>query len=240
MTARTVALLLPLLAVAAPVPKETSAQKLARWGAVVLGAHGDGVKLAGDTLVVRIPKGTRTFGPTETEKDATAPRTEHRLAGDFDLSVRVLEQTKTTPATEKVQAAVSSGLYVRSKDAGCLCYRSVGAMTSDPGAVADHVSFRVETADAAADTPPSLVSFGDPYGRGRVELLIRVTRTAGKLTVYHGCENSDGVVWRSADRQPTIKLADEVTVGVFVRQNIDQETTAEFADFKLERGAGRR
>jgi hypothetical protein len=232
-------LVLLALAVAAPVPKETESQRQAKWGKPALDAAGDSAKWKGDRLVFHIPKGTRGFEP-DAVKDVTAPRTEQIVTGDFDLSVRVLGQTKTTPATVRVQAAVASGLYVRSKDAACLCYREWGAMTSDPGADTDTVSFRWQAGDGTGEKPIELHAFGDPYGRGQTELLMRIVRKDGKLRVYHGCENTDGVVWREAERRPTLKLPDEVTVGVFVRQSVDQETTAVFEDFKLERGAGRK
>lgn len=225
-------LLLMALAVAAPVPKESDAQKLARWGAAVLTDRRDDIRWKDERLVVNIPKGTREFEPAA-PRDATAPRTEQVVTGDFDLSVRVLAQTKTAVTTEKVQAAVASGLYVRSKDAACLCYREWGALTSDPGADTDTVSFRWQAGDGAGGKPVELWSFGDPYGNGKKALLMRIARKDGKLRVYHGCENIEGVTWRETDRQPDLTLPDEVTVGVFVRQTVNQDTTAAFADFKL-------
>ncbi len=79
---------LPLLAVAAPIPKETDAQKLARlFGTPVDPAKDCKFTLDGDKLTVTAGKGDHDLSVQSNEMNA--PRVLKEIEGDFEMKVKV-------------------------------------------------------------------------------------------------------------------------------------------------------
>lgn len=105
-------LLVPALAVAAPVPKVTDTQKIEKlYGKVVDPKGGSKFALDGDKLVITLPANeTRSFDyegglrgdVKQLKRFTTAPRVERDVEGDFTATVRVTItlDPKVTPIRE--------------------------------------------------------------------------------------------------------------------------------------------
>jgi len=111
-------LLLPLVAVAAPVPKEKPETKIKRlYGEIADAKKGYDFTLDGDKLVV-------TMGPSVSEslEEKTPPRVEREVKGDFEVRVAVTLAPPPATGTDTSVGFITGGLGLWAEDGRCLTF----------------------------------------------------------------------------------------------------------------------
>jgi hypothetical protein len=224
-------LLVPVIALAAPIPAPSEKEQIAKlWGKVYAPSDKYEFKLNGKALTIR------TAGEPTHEafagKPSTIPRVSRTVTGDFEATVKVMDAAFPN-AKGKYEAGgpdLRAGLFVEGGfkflDIELFQYygNNNGVLWEKPNRV---VWFNVR---------------GGGKGEGRhvqhaepnKPLYLRITRKGKVVTMAH-C--FDGKEWGVSDvplaYQP-LELPDEVTVGVFLAHSTHQIADATFSDFTLE------
>jgi hypothetical protein len=205
------------LSLAAPVPKESAEQKAAKWGEVKKGQSEDEFKFEGGTLTVRIPSGQRR--PTSRSYDGV-PRAVRRVAGDFDLSVTVAELSE--PAVRGSESVdIDAGLCVTF---GNRTYTLQRKLHWFPELAAPHTYLWADFPDGGRNLDVERKKFKDD---------VRHLRWVRKKDVLIWMASADGKEWEEVYRKEADGLDGEAEVGVFVAQNVKQETTAKFENIRF-------
>ncbi len=220
-------LLLPLLAVAAPVPKETEAQKLKRlFGELADAKKGYDFKLDGDKLVL-------TMAAEATESpigEATSPFIGREVKGDFEARAVL---TFTPPKVKLDEAGktpfVAAGFCVRGESGGMVLaapYFGGGTGKQNP----DGWGVGMFTRYTTPDEKPAVGYNARAKYRGFQDRHVLIWREGDKIKLGI---SEDGKEWTmSADSLPT-DLPDTVRVGVFGMNTSSVECTATFSDFTV-------
>jgi hypothetical protein len=228
-----VALLLafPLVAVAAPVPKQTEKDKIeAKFGKIVDPKGDSKFALDGDALKVTLPAGEeRRFGYTEDRKqgdkrfdhtpEVTFPRT-----GDFTLVVRIVSPTDDDAKGIDGTAYAGGGVLVVPKGGeGCRF-----GVVRDGKNGAKTTTFPVESKGI----------YTQGFGGGRHKSLnsdtnwLRVTRAGNDLD----CDaSSDGKEWVDLMLFQNGLKEDAVTVSLYAQHGSDKSHTVTFDQFSVEK-----
>jgi regulation of enolase protein 1 (concanavalin A-like superfamily) len=219
-------LLVPLLAVAAPVPKVSDE---ARWKKVlgeVVDPDGDCQFGYGrDTFTITVPD-----TPHTTERVGLlgkAPRTETKARGVFELVVRVdvTVETKATSARPSPLFA-RAGLYVRD-DSQVMYHSRQHSLEPNADDWRDETFVRLTgRGQQSATTIPHAESAAVPQ-------YLRLVRRDDDFIAY---TSTDAKNWVVADKNYSMKGSpNELTVGVFVEHNTGSAVTARFDHFSLDR-----
>jgi hypothetical protein len=217
-------LLFPLVAVAAPVPKETEKQKMTRlFGEVADAPKGYDFTLDGDKLVVTMAANSSK------SLDEFSPRTEREVTGDFDVRVVL---TFAPSKKQRKEAGPSphlvAGLGLWGKGERVLLR---GPYFGDTGSEknADGWGYGEWTFyQLSADEATSAWALNRSY-RKYERRHLRLRREEGK---YKYGESVDGKEWDMWAAEPC-DLPDTVRVGVYAVNTTNAECAATFSDLTV-------
>lgn len=232
-------LLVPALALAAPVPKPTETQKIeAKFGKVVDPKGDSKFALNGDKLTITLPANeTRQFGhtsdPDEPENQAkfkktnTCPRVEFETKGDFVLTVRVkltLDAKAKTAGKREDMAFVAAGVQAMSGENdwhsfGPAHYTSEGSVRRDytfeaPGMFSEGVGVVI----AAQDQQPD-------------EVWVKLTRVQNTLNYSTSTDGKSFAVQFSSAKCPK---DDTIRLALVAQHSSDTAHAVTFDEFKVE------
>lgn len=215
--------MLPALAVmlfvpGAPVPKQNFAALQAAFGTVPESDDFNAKFTQGRLTLVSKGKAFRSFYD---DGRLVAPRTERNLSGDFTVEVTLHATSRPKQTVPKQDARVQSGLYIRCETEVVRVGRFVRVATSDDGKKTIHdESLWVEYNGAGS----RIVECAHD---DRVE--VRMVKTAEKI---QGFVRRDSGEWSHSFTRAT-RMGADVTVGVALLPEVDQEASATFEDFKV-------
>jgi regulation of enolase protein 1 (concanavalin A-like superfamily) len=217
------ALLALLLPAAAPVPKERSDDRLARFFGKVVAADKDCEVelLPGDRLRVRLPGKAYSLDPSPVA--AAAPRIVREVDGDFVFQVRVSQTVDPSagPAVRGATPQVAAGLLLRSgDDVSASIERNDQATRTGAWQSGIRLSARSPSSGLGSST-------GSPFDAKPVGL--RLSRTGSKVT---GEYSTDGKTWRRLT-ETDLPLGPTVTVGLYATGTADAAFEAVFDEFSL-------
>lgn len=225
----------PLLAVAAPVPKEklTGEERLEKyWGAAALPDKGCTAEPTDDRVVLATPGGFRAklFDADETK---LGPRTARTVSGDFDAQVKLVRMTvPDADAPKSGELCVTCGLYAAGE----------GRMTRKGQTPYAWTGWRHQAAHTDPRRQPSFgrifwfdtteLGLGGGDATGSDGVWVRLSRRGTKWTCGR---SADGARWEKPLTQEWDLPDDtgDVVVGVFVAHEVDQNCEAEFAAFQV-------
>ena len=226
-----VLLVLASLAVAAPVPKESEAEKIKKaFGEIVDPDKDCKFKLDGEKLVLTMPGGKRydywdeklPGKPSEQEKPITnCPRVLREAEGDFVITVRVTAALPKDPeAAEGKMAEAGAGLFIMNDKQRV--WRSGMHDFAMPG----------KDRNLMAIIPGSHgpAGFQLTAGKPGAGLYVRMKRQAGKLSPEF---SGDGKKWQGGITM-TVDKEEKVKVGVYGFSNSKADTTVTFENFSVE------
>jgi hypothetical protein len=217
-------LLVSAVAHAAPVPKETEAEKLKRlYGAPVSADPKCKFSLDGDKLCVRVPPGGHAW-----PEAVTVPRTSRKVTGDFTLEVGVrIKVPEGANATQsKAESVLSAGLVVWAdgKNAALHTFEIRPDRRKPLPVTTTHLRY-----EGSNQGGQKLLD--DSVNPRLVHLrLVRegnVIRTLGK-----GAGGRSDLWWAFPDFEWP-KAPQAVEVGVVVEHNLDKPIEVVFEDFKF-------
>ena len=221
-------LLLPPVAVAAPVPKEklTSDERLARyWGKAVLPDEKCSATADAGVLTLASDGGWRPELFETTAKSGTGVRTEWPASGDFEATVKLVRSTEPVHAarSDGVYARTSAGLYVGGKgrhdvQSAVWVGRQLLAVEGKGMKYFDHAQWLQEggRGTRVSVTTPDEATW------------VRISRRGDQWDCGW---SGDGKKW--ATRKVDADLSDAVTVGVFLTHSSGPKCEAVFADFSV-------
>lgn len=230
-------LLMPLVAVAAPVPKDGVKAKIEKQYGKMVDPKGDSTfDLDGDKLTITLPAGEpRGFGYVEglkrgdpDEKFDHTPRVEFTQTGDFTLTVRVhsplTEDAK--PLTPESASELGGGFRFNPKNGSW--YR-FGVMQSRPGRGKQSTIFPL-------DTPGVLTNSGSGSGTSYAGLKgetiwLRATRS-GEVIKQEA--SIDGAKWKEYTTTRCVIADDTITVSLYALHHSDTKHTVTFDQLKVE------
>ncbi len=231
-------LLVPALALAAPVPKPTETQKIeAKFGKVVDPKGDSKFALDGDKLTITLPANeTRQFGhtsdPDEPENQAkfkktnTCPRVEFEATGDFVLTVRMnlkLDAKAKEVSGRRDLAYVAAGVQVASGENDWFAFGPVqmrGIVTSSeytfemPGAFSEGVGTTVGDVTPVPD-----------------EVWIQLMRVKHTLNFSTSTDGKSFAVKFTSDKCPK---DDTIRLSLVAQHSSDTAHTVTFDEFKVE------
>lgn len=231
-------LLAPLVAIAAPVPKQTEKEKIeAKFGKVVDPKGDSTFALDGDALKITLPAGEeRTFGYTgddiahpdrsKPKKFDIAPRVECTRTGDFTLTVRVKAPLNKDAQRPKGQTWVYAGggvlLTPKAEGGGCrFGVQRIGE--ADPR---DNLFIL----DSPRDWSNGLA--GKELGKCKGEAnWLRVTRKGESVTFD---ASADGKDWIILYECPNATPDETITVALYATHCSTKALTVTFDEFKIE------
>lgn len=244
-------LLLPAVALAAPVPKQTEKEKIeSKFGKIVDPKGDSKFALDGDKLVVTLPANeSRSFGfkddpdhpndRTKFEKFNHCPQVEFEAEGDCVITVRVtcpLDPAAGDAADGKgVFGFVGGGILARTKKGD---WKSVGICRFTR---LDHVpdSKGIVPATRAflnADGPEyrnsngyNIPTLGSSYVCLK-PIYLRGVRREGEWTIS---SSDDGKEWKEVDWWPDLTEA-PVKFALYAQHSTDKDHTVTFDEFKVE------
>jgi regulation of enolase protein 1 (concanavalin A-like superfamily) len=215
------ALLLPAVALAAPVPKETEAEKIKR----LFGTPADPEKdckftLDGEKLVLRTPEASHVFGFGN--GIGNAPRVTRTVEGDFVATVRIRMAPPQPPQPYGPRMLFQAGLYVADSDT---------SFAFNTRAVEDQNGTIRRTGRHGAWVSGNQ-QFSGSSGGGAFDpetTFLRVTRT-GDTTQFGA--SADGKGWH-VFAGPKVQYGDKVTLGLFAANPGGLPFAAEFDQFTV-------
>lgn len=219
-------LLLPLVAVAAPVPKEklTADERVARlWGKAVLPDEKCSATADVGSLTLASDGGCRPELFETTSKTGTGVRTAWPASGDFEATVRLVRSTEPVHAarSDGVYARTSAGLYVGGKSrhdvqTAVWVGRQLLAVEGKGKKSFDHSLWLQESGSGTrmTGTTPDEATW------------VRISRSGDQ---WECGWSGDGKKW--ATRKVDADLSDAVTVGVFLTHSSGPKCEASFSDF---------
>jgi hypothetical protein len=217
-------LAVPLVVVAAPVPVESDSEKVARlWGKVESPPGKYVAKPNGTTLTLRSlgwPLGFG-YGPPQF-------RITREVTGDFDMRVKVVAVDAPSRSVQYGSDGpqIGAGLFVESGECTLSLYHWL-AIHRDQGRLQEGMQDCIWLAHS------------EPTGGGGSYLVeaeacrsvdLRIVRQGETITVHVA---NDGTDWKKWPAPGNVKLANTVTVGVFLGHTTYQECQATFADFHI-------
>jgi hypothetical protein len=219
-------LVIPLLAVAAPVPKETPADKMKRlFGEVADAKKGYDFTLDGDKLVV-----TMASNASHNLAEKTLPRVEQEVKGDFEMKVVLTFAPPKGKGADAVSGVVAAGLSVWVEDGRNMVFAPSYWPLSTGKNVVEWLC-----GNFVRDHTPKLAKdwsyTHDPRKdvRAFTSHNLRLVRSGGELTIT---DSEDGKEWGVA-RIYKLTLPDTIRVGVFGLNTTNAECTATFSDFTV-------
>jgi len=220
------------LAVAAPVPTPSEKERIVQfWGRTA--GKGE-FELKGKLLTIRgtTPQdgGLIAYGAQD-----TAPRTGRTVAGDFEVTVKVLDAATPDKDAKHTDACPTTraGLYVSGGGYAVKVYLSQHYPRADAvrGEPTREVWVESWTPRGTAGNPLK------PAAPGKSTWL-RISRKGTAVTV--SC-SFDGEEWSKPQTPtPAPKLPDEVTVGVYLSQTTEQPVHATFDALTVGKPKGER
>jgi hypothetical protein len=217
-------LLASAVAHAAPVPKETEAEKLKRlYGAPVSSDPKCKFSLDGDKLLARVPPGDHAW-----PEAATVPRTSRKVNGDFTLEVgvriKVPEGAKATQSN--AESVLSAGLVVWAdgKNAALHTFEIRPDRRKPLPVTVTHLRY-------AGSNEGGQKLLDDSVHPKLVHL--RLVRSGSAIrTLGKGAGGRADLWWAFPDFEWS-KIPEAVEVGVVVEHNLDKPVEVVFEDFKL-------
>jgi hypothetical protein len=211
--------LLATAALAAPVPKETEAEKIRRlFGKVVDSDKDCTLSLDGSVLRIRVPDRPHVLTPQRGVLNA--PRTIREVEGDFTATVkiRILKPSSVDQPPSRFQA----GLVILGDSTTLVHHsRQLDTIQSPP---------RLSGIHALILNGRQTRSGGSGGGIFTAETAtFRITRSREKVRL---AASSDGKTWHNMP-EFAVPLPDKVAVGVYAAQAGTSAFTAEFEDFVL-------
>ncbi len=224
---------LPLAAVAAPVPPPSEKELIAKyWGKTEgLGEF----ELKGKQLTLR-----STFGKPNRDfawgERLLVPRTSQVVSGDFEITVRVLDAVPPTKdgKYDSGMPETSAGLYIRGAESS-LRYslnqyypRFVGVANAQPTEATLHRWLKIE-----ANYPRGGASGSMKAAEDGKSTHLRLIRKGKEITMSY---SFDGEKWSAPNnpfRNIDMSIPDEVTVGVFFSHSTYQFAHATFDNFTV-------
>lgn len=231
-------LLVPALALAAPVPKVTEKQKIeAKFGKIVDPKGDSKFALDGDKLTVTVPANeTRGYGysadpddptdHTKFKKTNTCPRVEFEAAGDFTLTVRVkltLGAKAKEAGDNRNLAYVAAGVQVASGENDWHSFGPVqmrGVVTSSeytfesPGAFSEGVGATIGDVTPVPD-----------------EVWVQLMRVRNTLNYSTSTDGKSFAVKFTSDKCPK---DDTVRLALVAQHSSDTAHAVTFDEFKVE------
>jgi hypothetical protein len=234
-------LLVPLVAVAlaAPVPKQTEAQKIeAKFGKIVDPKGDSTFALDGDKLSITLPagegRGFRYENNLETPNDLSTykriditPRIEFEQKGNFVLTVRVHSplSEKAEPISKGTKAVLGGGFRFTPKDQRW--YRFGIMQMLDRGKM--HTGFPLDNPGTLTNSD-SGSKFGFEGFEGET-VWLRVTRKGETVTRE---ASTDGKEWKEF-KSTACEIADEtITISLYALHHSDTKHTVTFDEFRIE------
>ena len=215
---------------AAPVPPRGEKEQIEKlWGKVVSPAKECEFRLNGKALVIR-DAGQPSAHGLLAEKEII-PRTARTVAGDFEMTVKVLEATPPNREAKSIDSWPWSraGLYMTGGGF------TVEVHLSQYYTILNRVMSESLTRCVWVDSWSQRDGSGSQIANVSpgMSIYLKITRKGNDIAVSH---SPDGEKW-SAPFSPRQELhfPEEVTAGVFVSHGTYQIVEATFADFKLER-----
>lgn len=214
-------ILVPAVALAAPVPKETEAEKIKR----LFGTPADPDKdckfeLDGDKLVVRTPEAGHVFGFGT--GIGNAPRVARTVEGDFVATVRIRMAPPRPPQPGGPRMLFQAGLYLAETDT---------SFAYNARAVEDQNGAIRRTGRHGAWVGGNQ-QFSGSSGGGAFDpetTFLRVARTGGKLQFG---ASADGKGWHLF-AGPNVAYPDKVALGLFAANPGGLPFAAEFDQFTV-------
>jgi hypothetical protein len=215
------ALLLPAVVLASPVPKETEAEKIRR----LFGTPADPDKdcrfeLDGDKLILRTPEAGHVFGFGT--GIGNAPRVTRTVEGDFVATVRIRMSPSRPPKPGGSRMLFQTGLYLAETDT---------TFVYNARAVEDQRGVIRRTGRHGAWLGGNQ-QFSGSSGGGAFDpetTFLRITRTGGKLMFG---ASADGKGWHIF-MGPVVNYPDKLTLGLFAANPGGLPFTAEFDQFTI-------
>ena len=216
-------LLCPAPGFAAPVPRLTDADRIARLFGTPVDPDKDSVftLVGGSALRVRVP-GTH-HSMYDDEGHTNAPRALRPITGDFVARVRVTIafDKDAGPADGEFPRVVGGGLLVTVGDKGVVEHRHLHERIGNaPWRSSAEVDARLPQFEAGSSTPRPLAE---------KPTYLRLTRRGNVLTTEW---SDDGKIW--ADVGTGLPpLGKTVSVGPYVIQNTDKPLTVTFDQYEV-------
>lgn len=215
-------LLIPGAVVAAPVPRDSDAARIARlFGQPVDPDKDCDFKLGeGTALRVRVPGKHHSMYTDEGHRNA--PRVLRPVTGDFVARVRVAIafDTDAGPADDEVPPVAGGGLLVTLGDTGVFEFRHLHERIGNtPWRTSAEVDARFPGFEAGTTKPRPLVG-GATY--------LRLTRRGKNLRTEWSDDNK---TWSEVSTD--LPLGDTISVGPYVIQNTDQPLTVTFDRYEI-------
>jgi hypothetical protein len=215
--------------IAAPVPPPSERERIQKlWGKVVSPSADCEFKLSGTALTIRTAGQPARGLRTEKEPIARVART---VAGDFELTVKVIE---ATPPGREAKHNDSwpwsrAGLYV--VGGGYSVEHHLSQYYTKLNGVLNEKLTRCPWVDTWYPRGGSGSQLGTVDAGKSVHL--KLVRRGNAVTVSH---STDGEKWSNPfNPRQTLELPDELTVGVFVSHGTYQPVEATFADFAIKK-----
>lgn len=224
--------LLPLAALAAPVPKETEQQKIEKKYGKIIDPKGDcKFALDGESLKVTMPADkVRDL----TDKIDTAPRLVQEVTGDFVLTVKVHPDMSTDAVAGKDMVGtggfLGGGVQFKSGDKKWFC-QNFSRSTSD-GKVFSCMPFQVDGLIAPFTYGSTGSMSGDPLFKKRPEALyLRCIRTGKDMTID---ASVDLKTFTQSGRFSDFLPEDKVRVALFAHHGSNKPHTVTFSELEIE------
>lgn len=218
-------LAVPVVGVAAPVPAESDADKVARlWGTVEAPAKTYVVKPDGKALTLR------TLGwPLMFEYTSPKFHVGREVTGDFDVRVKLisLDAPSRTVEHKNGRPETGAGLIIEGEGQSLNLRHWMAIHKDQAGNLQDGMqscAWREER--GAGGGTGSMLKALDPCK----SVHLRVVRT-GKAAV--AMVSVDGEKWDSWGSNGQYQLPETVRVAVFVGHSTNQEVSATFSDFTV-------
>lgn len=209
--------------VAAPVPPESDAEKVARlWGKVESPPGKYVTKPSGNTLTLR------SLGwPLGFEYRRPEFRVAREVTGDFDVRVKVLAVDAPSRSVRyAMQPTTGAGLFVEGGDYSMSLYHWM-TIHLDQGRLRDGMQDCIWLGHSERN------GGGGCYlaeAEACKSVHLRIVRQGKALTVY---VSDDGKDWKSWTAPQNVLLPEAVTLGVFLGHSTSQECEATFAEFSV-------